>query len=216
METQNYRVTLDQHWAASASGDLEAEHRIYHDNVLCEYPQSGEKIHGRVNLQALRGHHPGKPSGFVIRRIVGINDLWITEYVINYKTAVVQTISIMEFQNGKVIHETQYFAEPFEAPAWRSQWVEKRQIVRGISCELVIGGLMDHYDAIVIGSGQAGTPLCVALAAAGRKTTLVESQHVGGTWYQCRLHSDEGLWSPARESLTWPGAPPTMAFAAVL
>ena len=73
----------------------------------------------------MRGHHPGKPSGFSIRRIVGINDMWITEYAINYGTAVWQTISIMEFQNGKVIHETQYFAEPFEAPAWRSQWVEK-------------------------------------------------------------------------------------------
>ena len=40
---------------------------------------------------------------------------------------------------------------------------------------------MDHYDAIVIGSGQAGTPLSVALAEAGRKTALVESRHVGGT-----------------------------------
>ena len=40
---------------------------------------------------------------------------------------------------------------------------------------------MDHYDAIVIGSGQAGTPLSIALAKAGRKTALVESQHVGGT-----------------------------------
>lgn len=40
---------------------------------------------------------------------------------------------------------------------------------------------MEHYDAIVVGSGQAGTPLCVALAEAGRKTALVESQHVGGT-----------------------------------
>jgi pyruvate/2-oxoglutarate dehydrogenase complex dihydrolipoamide dehydrogenase (E3) component len=40
---------------------------------------------------------------------------------------------------------------------------------------------MDHYDSIVIGSGQAGTPLSIALAEAGRKTALVESQHVGGT-----------------------------------
>src|SRR5579862_1074942 len=40
---------------------------------------------------------------------------------------------------------------------------------------------MDHYDAIVIGAGQAGTPLSIALAEAGRKTVLVESQHVGGT-----------------------------------
>jgi len=40
---------------------------------------------------------------------------------------------------------------------------------------------MEHYDAIVIGSGQAGTPLSAELAAAGRKTALVEAQHVGGT-----------------------------------
>jgi hypothetical protein len=79
MGLQNNRITLDQHWAASASGDLEAEHQTYDDNAVCEYPQSGEKILGRRNLQALRGLHPGKPSGFSIRRIVGANDLWITE-----------------------------------------------------------------------------------------------------------------------------------------
>src|SRR6201984_3794866 len=38
-----------------------------------------------------------------------------------------------------------------------------------------------HYDAIVIGSGQAGTPLARALAGAGRRTALVEREHVGGT-----------------------------------
>lgn len=124
MNDQRDRLALDQHWAASASGDLETEHNIYDDSVLCEYPQSGEKIHGRRNLQALRGHHPGKPSGFSIRRIVGAGDLWVTEYVISYQGKQFSTISIMEFQDGKVVHETQYFAEPFEAPAWRSQWVE--------------------------------------------------------------------------------------------
>src|ERR1700758_4495314 len=106
MEDQKNRAALDRHWAASASGDLEVEHQIYDDNVVCDYPQSGEKIRGRRNLQALRTHHPEKPSGFFIRRIVGINDLWITEYIINYTKAVVQTVSIMEFQNGRVIHET--------------------------------------------------------------------------------------------------------------
>jgi hypothetical protein len=124
MGFQENRAALDQHWAASASGDLQTEHNIYHDNVLCEYPQSGEKIYGRRNLQALRGHHPGKPSGFSVRRILGANDLWVTEYVINYEDKSLLTVSIMEFQDGKVIHETQYFAEPFEAPAWRSQWVQ--------------------------------------------------------------------------------------------
>lgn len=125
MEDQNQRAALDRHWAASASGDLEGEHDIYDDNVLCEYPQSGERIQGRRNLQALRGHHPEKPGGFGIRRIVGAGNLWVTEYTIDYQGRPFPTVSIMEFQNGKVIHETQYFAEPFPAPAWRRQWVER-------------------------------------------------------------------------------------------
>jgi hypothetical protein len=60
-----------------------------------------------------------------IRRIVGNANLWITEYTITYQGKPAFTVSIMEFRNGKVVHETQYFSEPFEAPAWRSQWVQE-------------------------------------------------------------------------------------------
>ncbi|HEX8024402.1 hypothetical protein, partial [Mucilaginibacter sp.] len=56
--------------------------------------------------------------------ILGKGDIWITEYTINYQEKPAYTVSIMEFRDGKVVHETQYFADPFEAPAWRSQWVE--------------------------------------------------------------------------------------------
>jgi hypothetical protein len=97
---------------------------IYSDDTICDYPQSGERIRGRRNLQALRSHYPGKPSGFQIRRILGSGNLWITEYTITYQGHVVCTASIMEFQSGKVVHETQYFADPFEAPVCRAQWVE--------------------------------------------------------------------------------------------
>jgi hypothetical protein len=118
------RAALDQHWAASAAGDQDGEHEIYHDDVIVEYPQSGERIHGRHNIQALRSHHPARPSGFAVRRIVGEGDLWVTEYVINYDGRATFTVSIMEFRGDKVAHETQYFADPFEPPAWRAQWVE--------------------------------------------------------------------------------------------
>jgi hypothetical protein len=119
------REALDRHWRASAAGDADAEHDIYDADAICEYPQSGERILGRRNLQALRSHHPGKPSGFTVRRIVGKGDLWITEYTITYQGRPAYTVSIMEFHNGKVVRETQYFADPFAAPAWRSQWVER-------------------------------------------------------------------------------------------
>jgi len=125
MADEQNRAALDAHWRASASGDLDAEHAIYADDAICDYPQSGERILGRKNLQALRGHHPGKPSGFEIRRILGQGDLWVTEYTIVYQGRSAFTVSIMEFKDGKVVHETQYFADPFEAPAWRSQWVQR-------------------------------------------------------------------------------------------
>jgi ketosteroid isomerase-like protein len=125
MQEEQIRERLNAHWQASATGDLNAEHDIYADDAICDYPQSGERILGRANLQALRGHHPGKPSGFNVRRIVGQGDLWVTEYTITYQGRPAFTVSIMEFRDdGKVVHETQYFADPFEAPAWRSRWVE--------------------------------------------------------------------------------------------
>ena len=125
MEEERIREVLDRHWQASASGDVDAEHDIYEDDAICDYPQSGERILGRKNLQALRSHHPGKPSGFKVKRIVGRDDLWVTEYTIDYQGRSAFTVSIMEFRDDKVVHETQYFADAFEAPAWRSQWVTR-------------------------------------------------------------------------------------------
>lgn len=125
MIEQTISAAIDQHWAASAAGDQVAEHAIYHDDVVCEYPQSGEIIRGRHHLQSLRSHHPGKPSGFVVRRIVGQGDVWISEYVITYEGKRAFTVSIMEFLDGNVSRETQYFSDPFDAPAWRAEWVEQ-------------------------------------------------------------------------------------------
>lgn len=124
-QARQIREALDRHWAASAAGDADAEHAIYADEVTCEYPQSGERILGRSNLQALRSHHPGKPSGFNVRRMLGSGDLWITEYTIMYQEHATCAVSIMEFRGLEVVHETQYFADPFEAPAWRTKWVQR-------------------------------------------------------------------------------------------
>src|SRR6201986_1273022 len=124
MQEKQIREALDSHWRASAAGDLDAEHAIYHDDATCDYPQSGERIIGRSNLQALRSHHPDKPSGFKVRRIQGEGSLWVTEYSIDYMGREAYTVSIMEFRNGKVVRETQYFSDPFEAPDWRSRWVQ--------------------------------------------------------------------------------------------
>jgi hypothetical protein len=85
MQEEQKRKALNTHWHASAVGDANAEHDIYDDDAIGDYPQSGERILGRSNLQALRSHHPGKPPGFNVKRILGSGDLWITEYTITYE-----------------------------------------------------------------------------------------------------------------------------------
>ena len=121
---QEIRAALDQHWAASDANDFETEHRIYHEDAVLEYPQSGERIRGRRNIQIQRATQ-SSIKRFAVRRIIGGRDLWITEFILTYDGKPSYTVSIMEFKRDKVARETQYFADPFEAPAWRAQWVER-------------------------------------------------------------------------------------------
>ena len=123
MDERETRKTLDRHWAATEAGDYEAEHEIYHEDVVLDYPQSGERIRGRDNIRASRGAHPARRR-FEIHRIFGSGNLWVTEYTIAYDDRPYYTISLMEFADGKVTHETQYFADPFVAPTWRARWTE--------------------------------------------------------------------------------------------
>src|SRR5437763_15550444 len=81
MADDSVRAAIDRHCAASATGEQVGEHEIYHDDVVCEYPQSGEFVYGRRNLEALRSHHPDKASEFSVRRIVGEGSLWGSEQV---------------------------------------------------------------------------------------------------------------------------------------
>ena len=82
-EDQNIRAALDRHWAASDANDFEAEHEIYHDDAVLEYPQSGERIRGRRNIQASRIAQPNKKR-FMVRRVLGAGDLWVTEFILTY------------------------------------------------------------------------------------------------------------------------------------
>jgi len=115
---------LDRHWAASDANDFETEHEIYQDDAVLEYPQSGERIRGRRNIQASRLAQPNKKR-FTVRRIIGAVDLWVTQLVLSYDSLPSYTVSIMEFRDGKVARETQYFGDPFEPGASRAQWVER-------------------------------------------------------------------------------------------
>lgn len=117
-----YSSALDRRWAASDAGDDNAEAEIYCEDAVLEYPQSGERIRGRLAIRTTRGVLPNKR--FTIRRIIGCGNLWVTEYLISYDGKPSHTVSIMEFKDGKVIRETQYFGDPFQPWPGRAPWVE--------------------------------------------------------------------------------------------
>ena len=121
---QEIRAALDQHWAASDANDFETEHFIYREDAVLDYPQSGERTRGRRNIQGQRASQPSNKR-FTVRRIIGSGDLWVTELILTYDGKPTYTVSIMEFRGDKVAHETQYFTDPFPAPAFRAQWVER-------------------------------------------------------------------------------------------
>ncbi len=126
MDENEIREALNVHWAASDANDFEVEHDIYGDDALLEYPQSGERIKGRHNIQASRVAQPNSKR-FKVCRIVGRGDLWITEFILAYDERPSYSVSIMEFMDGKVVRETQYFGDPFEPGPSRARWVERME-----------------------------------------------------------------------------------------
>jgi ketosteroid isomerase-like protein len=124
MDDRTITAALKRHWDASDANDFEVEHDIYHDDAVLDYPQSGERIRGRRNIQESRFAQPNKKR-FEIRRMIGSGDLWVTEFVLSYDGKPSYTVSVMEFRDGLVAHETQYFADPFEPGASRAHLVER-------------------------------------------------------------------------------------------
>jgi ketosteroid isomerase-like protein len=117
------RAALRRHWAASDANDFAAEHDIYHPDAVLEYPQSRERIRGRAHIEASRAAQPNAKR-FTVRRILGAGDLWVSELVLTYDGQPNHVVSIMEFADGEVVRETQYFGEPFTPGPSRAQWVE--------------------------------------------------------------------------------------------
>jgi ketosteroid isomerase-like protein len=124
MDDRTVRAALQRHWDASDANDFEAEHNIYHEDAVLHYPQSGERIRGRRNIQESRFVQPNKKR-FTVQRMIGSGNLWVTEFVLSYDGKPSYTVSVMEFRDGKVANETQYFADPFDPAPSRAHLVER-------------------------------------------------------------------------------------------
>ena len=143
------RQVVERFMRAIADDDFDTMDTLIHDDYVQDYPQSGERIRGRANHRAVIENYPGrvetgmKPS---IGRIVGMDDSFVTSpfpawNIIHLAgsgddfqaTATVlypdgktwHLVALITLREGKIWREVDYFAEPFEPPAWRGPYVER-------------------------------------------------------------------------------------------
>ena len=135
MDEATARAMIADHFAASnisAAGggpgdDIARASEIYADDAVVEWPQGGERVRGKANIIGFRSAYPARQE-FRLHRTTGCDDLWVNEYTIVYDDKPVMAVGIMEFRDGKVVRERIYFGEPWDPPAWRTQWVELMEL----------------------------------------------------------------------------------------
>jgi hypothetical protein len=98
------------------------------DDFVEEWPQSGERL-TREAAARLAEHYPemsGTNPTFTYKRMLGGGDVFVVEGTIDYGDGVpVNYVGIGELRGDKVARMTEFFANPFEAPAWRADFVER-------------------------------------------------------------------------------------------
>jgi hypothetical protein len=100
------------------------------DDFVEEWPQSGERLTKDASAR-LAENYPamsGTSPKFSYRRMLGGGDIFVIEGTIDYGDGTpVSYVGVGEMRDGKVAKVTEYFANPFEAPAWRADFVEKME-----------------------------------------------------------------------------------------
>jgi hypothetical protein len=100
------------------------------DDFSTEWPQSGERLtkQAMLRMSETYGEQTGTNPTFTYKRMLGGGDLFVVEATIDYGDGVpVSYVGIGEVRDGKIAKMTEYFANPFEAPAWRADFVERME-----------------------------------------------------------------------------------------
>lgn len=116
---------------------------ILHDDVVFEYPQSGERFRGIDNVKAQFENYPDlDPGGSQLTEIIGEEAYALTpSYTVirvegsgTQGTAVIRVrypddswwwaVNLFEVRDGRIFRSRSYFAPDFEAPEWRAPFRE--------------------------------------------------------------------------------------------
>jgi hypothetical protein len=99
--------------------------RLFAEDVLMEWPQSGERIRGNGNRREIYSRFPSLPK-VLPRRVTGSGDSWVLEATLDYGDGdPYLAVFIFQLRDGLIVREIAYWSQSFPAPEWRSPWVER-------------------------------------------------------------------------------------------
>ncbi|TFV69988.1 nuclear transport factor 2 family protein [Blastococcus sp. CT_GayMR20] len=121
MDEAGVQAVVQHYLDHSAAREEDVASEIYADDAVLEFPQSGERFEDVANFREWRAQYPATKIDFDVRRVRGGGDVWTVELRIRYDDGPVNYgVQILEFRGDKVVRETIYVAEGWEAPEWRS------------------------------------------------------------------------------------------------
>lgn len=123
MNEETNRLLISELWQRIGRFNFEGAGELLHDDYVCEWPQSLERIRGRENFVALNAHYPGRWAA-ELKRVIVAGTQAASEVMLTYEDQSVSVVSFYEIRDGKIYREVDYWPEPYAAPEWRKQWVE--------------------------------------------------------------------------------------------
>jgi len=122
---ENRRV-VERFWALMDAEDWDGVGALLADDVVADWPQSRERIRGRDNYLAVNRHYPGS-SAIEVRRLVADDEQVATEVLITDRTGgnpPAVAASFFTLRDGRIVHATDWWPEPYPPPPGRAEWVE--------------------------------------------------------------------------------------------
>jgi ketosteroid isomerase-like protein len=127
-DAQANRRVVEAYWATMNTNDWQAAGRLLHDDFTLDWPQSGERIRGRENFAQVNAEYPAAgPWRFEVQRLVADAEGVASDVVVSAPEITSRVVSFFRMRDGRIWHITEYWPDPYEAAAWRAQWVERYQ-----------------------------------------------------------------------------------------
>ena len=118
------REVVEEFMAAGDRGDLAAMSALLHEDMVMEFPQSGERFTGRANAAGAMEVQEVKPEPAGEGRMVGEGDIWVVMMPLRYGEDLYQYVGVLELESGRIKRGTGYFAAAFPAQDYRARFAD--------------------------------------------------------------------------------------------